>query len=127
MPIRPEYRWLYPIDWPQLSAMIRFARAGGRCEHCGRPHGEIVLHLGDGRWWDAKRGMWRDGQDRPVRSLPRPERHCQLTSRAGRPVWCWPRRIWSMIRRTTGRGTWRRSASGATCSMIAKSTGVVVS
>ena len=32
MPIRPEYRWLYPIDWPQLSAMIRFARAGGRCE-----------------------------------------------------------------------------------------------
>ena len=30
MPIRPEYRWLYPIDWPQLSAMVRFARAGGR-------------------------------------------------------------------------------------------------
>ena len=50
MPIRPEYRWLYPIDWLQLSAMIRFARVGGRCEHCGRPHGEIVLHLGDGRW-----------------------------------------------------------------------------
>ena len=73
MPIRPEYRWLYPIDWPQLSAMIRFARAGGRCEHCGRPHGELVLHLGDGRWWDERRGMWRDGQDRPVRSLPRPE------------------------------------------------------
>ncbi len=20
MPIRPEYRWLYPIDWVQLSA-----------------------------------------------------------------------------------------------------------
>ena len=73
MPIRPEYRWLYPIDWPQLSAMIRFARAGGRCEHCGRPHGKLVLHLGDGRWWDERRGMWRDGQDRPVRGLPRPE------------------------------------------------------
>ena len=56
MPIRPEYRFLYPIDWLQLSATIRFGRAGGRCEHCGRPHGEIVLHLGDGRWWDAKRG-----------------------------------------------------------------------
>ena len=27
MPIRPEYRWLYPIDWPQLSAVIRFERA----------------------------------------------------------------------------------------------------
>ena len=26
MPIRPEYRWFYPIDWPQLSAVIRFRR-----------------------------------------------------------------------------------------------------
>ena len=49
MPIRPEYRFLYPIDWPQLSAMIRFARAGGRCERCGRPHGQLIWHLGDGR------------------------------------------------------------------------------
>ncbi|MET0527755.1 MAG: hypothetical protein ABW003_05310, partial [Microvirga sp.] len=24
------------IDWPQLSAEIRFRRAGGRCEACGR-------------------------------------------------------------------------------------------
>jgi len=42
MPIRPQYRWLYPIDWPQLSAMIRFERAKGRCEcrgECGAtPH-----------------------------------------------------------------------------------------
>src|SRR5919202_4552868 len=73
MPIRPEYRFLYPIDWPQLSAVIRFARAGGRCEQCGRPHGETVLHLGDGRWWDEKRATWRDGRDRPIRSLARPE------------------------------------------------------
>ena len=73
MPIRREYRWLYPIDWPQLSAMIRFARAGGRCEHCGRPHGKLILHLGDGRWWDDRREIWRNGQDRPVRNLPRPE------------------------------------------------------
>ncbi len=73
MPIRREYRWLYPIDWPQLSAQIRFARAGGRCEHCGRPHGKLVLHLGDGRWWDDRREIWRNGQDRPVRNLPRPE------------------------------------------------------
>jgi hypothetical protein len=27
MPIRREYRWFYPIDWPQLSAAIRFDRA----------------------------------------------------------------------------------------------------
>ena len=38
MPVRPEYKWFYPIDWPQLSAVIRFERAKGRCERCGRPH-----------------------------------------------------------------------------------------
>ena len=58
---------------PQLSAMIRFARAGGRCESCGRPHGELVLHLGDGGWREEKRETWRNGQDRPLRQLPRPE------------------------------------------------------
>ena len=36
MPIRPQLRWLYPIDWPQLSALIRFDRSKGRCEGCGR-------------------------------------------------------------------------------------------
>ena len=67
MPIRPEYRWFYPIDWRQLSAVIRFQRAQGRCEGCGRPHGGLVLHLGDGRWWDAEHGIWRDGQGRRLR------------------------------------------------------------
>ncbi len=69
MPIRPEYRWLYPIDWPQLSALIRFGRANGRCEGCGRPHGRVVCHLGDGRWWDPERGAWRDGQGRALRRV----------------------------------------------------------
>ena len=62
MPIRSEYRFLYPIDWPQLSAAIRFRRAGGRCERCGRPHGQLVWHLGDGRWWDAEDGIWRNSR-----------------------------------------------------------------
>jgi len=53
MPIRPENRWLYPIDWQQLSATVRFRRAGARCEQCGRPHLRRVAHLGDGRWWDG--------------------------------------------------------------------------
>jgi hypothetical protein len=66
MPIRPEYRWLYPIDWPQLSALIRFERAKGRCEGCGRPHGRFVCHLGDGHWWDPERSAWRDGQGRAL-------------------------------------------------------------
>ena len=46
MPIRREYRWFYPIDWPQLSAAIRFGRAKGRCEHCRRPHGRLVFTSG---------------------------------------------------------------------------------
>ena len=56
MPIRRQFRYLYPIDWPQLSAVIRFKRAGGRCEQCGRPHGQHVKHLGNGTWWDEARG-----------------------------------------------------------------------
>jgi hypothetical protein len=67
VPIRPEHRFFYPIDWPQLSAVIRFRRAGGRCEGCGRPHGQLIYHLGDGRWWDAEKAMWRDGRGRRAR------------------------------------------------------------
>ena len=68
MPIHPRYKWLYPIDWPQLSAMIRFERAKGRCEKCGRPHGREIRHLGDGRWWDEEENTWRNGRGR---ALPR--------------------------------------------------------
>ena len=66
MPIRAENRWLYPIDWAQLSGAIRFGRAGSRCERCGRPHRRRVAHLGDGRWWDADADTWRSGRGRPV-------------------------------------------------------------
>jgi len=68
MPILPEHRWLYPIDWPELSRLIRFTRAEGRCEHCRRPHGSRVFHLGDGRWWDADRQLWRDGRGRRIQA-----------------------------------------------------------
>jgi hypothetical protein len=70
MPIRRQYRWFYPIDWPQLSAVIRFGRAKGRCEHCRRPHGCLVFHLGDGRWWDDEAATWRSGKGRALSSLP---------------------------------------------------------
>ena len=50
MPIKPELRYYYPIDWPQVSRWVRFVRAKGCCETCGRPHGQVVRHLGDGRW-----------------------------------------------------------------------------
>ncbi len=70
MPIRRQHRWLYPIDWPQISASIRFGRAKGHCEQCGRPHGRLVVHLGDGRWWDEDAKTWRNGKGRVLASLP---------------------------------------------------------
>ena len=69
MPIRSEVRWLYPLDWPQLSAVIRFERAKGRCEVCGRPHGRLVRHLGDGRWWDEAGRTWRSARGRALPGL----------------------------------------------------------
>ncbi len=66
MPIRPENRFLYPIDWPQLSGAIRFGRAGRRCEQCRRPHLRCVAHLGDGRWWDAEARRWRSDRGRII-------------------------------------------------------------
>ena len=71
MPIRREHRFFYPIDWRQLSMAIRFGRAQGRCESCGRPHGQMVYHLGDGRWWDAGARCWRSDRGRTIRTVTR--------------------------------------------------------
>jgi hypothetical protein len=57
MPIKPEMRWFYPIDWPQISRHVRFERAGGVCEGYCRPHGEIIRCLPDGRWYDGLRPL----------------------------------------------------------------------
>jgi hypothetical protein len=64
LPIRPQHKWLYPFDWRELSRVIRFGRAKSRCETCARPHGKMVHHLGDGRWWDEETKAWRDGRGR---------------------------------------------------------------
>ena len=63
MPIARERRWLYPLDCRELSALIRFGRAKGRCEHCGRPHGPDIVYLGDGTWWGEDRALWRNGRN----------------------------------------------------------------
>jgi ribosomal protein S14 len=68
MPIRPALRWYYPIDWPLLSRWVRFERAKGRCETCGRPHGQTVHCLSDGRWLDPTTTEWRDGKGRSCRA-----------------------------------------------------------
>jgi hypothetical protein len=57
MPIKRAHRFFYPIDWKELSLTIRFRRAEGRCERCGRPHGQKIVHVGDGRWWDPIAGQ----------------------------------------------------------------------
>ena len=69
MPIRRELRPLYPPNWPELSRQVRFERASGVCQVCGRPHGERVRCLPDGRWFDPARNMWRDQRGRPARWL----------------------------------------------------------
>ena len=67
MPIRPEMRGFYAREWPEISRKVRFERGGGVCQCCGRPHGESVRCLPDGRWFDAQRGTWRTGRGRLAR------------------------------------------------------------
>jgi hypothetical protein len=67
MPIRPELRHLYPSHWRQLSRRVRFERAKGVCQTCGRPHGQTLRALPDGRWYDPEHGTWRDGRGRTAR------------------------------------------------------------
>ncbi len=62
MPIRPELRWFYPIDWPQLSHWVRFTRAGGQCERCKRPHATMLICAANGSWRDDRTGQWRDSK-----------------------------------------------------------------
>ena len=67
MPIRPEMRGFYPRDWRSISRRVRFERAGGVCQGCGRPHGKTVRCLPDGRWFDATWQTWRNGRGRTAR------------------------------------------------------------
>lgn len=67
MPIRRELRDLYPAHWRELSRRIRFERAGGLCQGCGRPHGITVRCLPDGRWYDPARHTWCDRRGRSAR------------------------------------------------------------
>lgn len=66
MPIPADLRTCYPADWPEISAYIRFVRAGGRCERCLRPHGQIILVLENGWWLDADEDTWRDRNGIPT-------------------------------------------------------------
>jgi hypothetical protein len=67
MPIRREFRPLYPPNWPALSRRVRFERAGGCCQTCARPHLTQVRCLPDGRWFDEASRTWRNRRGRPAR------------------------------------------------------------
>jgi len=67
VPIRPELRPLYPLHWRELSQRVRFERAGGCCQGCGRPHMAQLRCLPDGRWFDDEAATWRDKRGRPAR------------------------------------------------------------
>ena len=69
MPIKPELRYYYPIDWPQISHWVRFVRAKGRCEACGRPHGADGAP--SGRWPLVGRGSSRPGATAGAARSPR--------------------------------------------------------
>jgi hypothetical protein len=62
MPIRREHRFFYPIDWPQLSAVIRFRRAGAFV----RAVGVRTVELSSITW---ATGAWRDEQGGVLRRL----------------------------------------------------------
>ena len=81
MPIRRELRPLYPAHWRELSRRVRFERAGGACEGCGRPHGRTIRCLPDGRWFDPGRRTWRDRRGRAARWPDLEEMTRQYTTR----------------------------------------------
>jgi hypothetical protein len=89
VPIKPELRWFYPIDWPQISRQVRFERAAAFVR-TGRPHGMTVRCLPDGRWFDTARHTWRDDRGRPAQShlLTLPTR--TLVRFARWPLYCYP-------------------------------------
>jgi hypothetical protein len=67
MPIKPEMRGIYPGDWPEISRRVRFERAAGICQGCGRPHGVTIRCLPDGRWFDPARHTRRSPGGRRAR------------------------------------------------------------
>jgi hypothetical protein len=83
MPIHPALKHHYAADWRRLSDAIRFGRAAGRCEDCGRPHHTLICALTDGRWFDPRRQAWRNGRGEPT---PGPEPSDAATMRQVRVV-----------------------------------------
>lgn len=71
MPIRPEFLPYYRTPlWRTISRYVRFSRAKGSCEACGRRHGQKIYSLPDGRICEDGR-LWchADGREAPYPDL----------------------------------------------------------
>ena len=73
MPIHRHHRWLYPIDWRELSASIRFRRAKGGANIAADPTARRFSTSETRLWWDEERHTWRNGRGRPVARLQAPD------------------------------------------------------
>lgn len=72
MPIKPENKKLYPANWKAISNRIRFERAGGLCEECKAPHGEVVIRYPGRNHWRpvVSTGLYDPGDDPIGRGRP---------------------------------------------------------
>jgi len=69
MPICLQHKWFYPIDWPQLSVMIRLnePKTGARCAAGRMAARSSIWAMVDGGDEDDR--TWRNGQGRPLPRL----------------------------------------------------------
>ena len=112
--------YFYPIDWPQISHWVRFVRAKGRCQVCGRPHGErcATWAMAGGGTRNSRLGGTAVGAGPlayPGRGCAGPDDQGRASGGPSRP------RPWPLA--DTGIATSRHSASGAICCMTGPSTG----
>lgn len=58
----------YPRDWSNISRRVRFERAKGVCEQCGKRHGEWVYQGPQGTW--QREGQWFDERGHAIEKPP---------------------------------------------------------
>ena len=119
MPIRPEYRWFYPIDWPQLSAAIRLVvrRADASIAVARTAAWSFTSGMVVGGTTEA--ATWRNGRGRAL-SLPTHRLSREMTG-SSRPKSCWRPPTSITIRATTRSAISKPTVNAATCCMTAKS------
>ena len=65
MPIRPELKQFYGVEWKTITRPRILARAGDCCEQCKVPNHAVVLRV-DAAWCLLDGGTWRGGREEPA-------------------------------------------------------------